>query len=405
MDPAPRYHGRDAAIVLAKSVGSHVVLGSATPSVASYHNSKTAKYGYTQIPTRFSTVQMPAIALVDLRREHRRKTLKGHFSEPLMEAITRTLEMKEQVILFQNRRGFSPIVECYSCGHIPQCMNCDVSLTYHQYRKELRCHYCGYHESLEAGCAACGNQTINTKGLGTEQVETELQEFFPEAQVRRMDYDTTRGKHAYTKLIEAFEAGEIDILVGTQMVTKGLDFRNVNLVGIMNADTLLNFPDYRSHERSFQLLTQVAGRAGRSLKQGEVIIQTYQPNHPVIHQVLNSDYEGMYERQLEERRQFRYPPVYRIIKVLFKHKEYQRLREGSAWFSRALRLRFDNMVLGPEAPLIGRLRNQYIMQILIKIPQNMSLVQTKNSIKRIEHSFNAISQFRSIRVIYHADHI
>jgi len=405
MDPAPRYHGRDAAIVLARSMGSYVVLGSATPSVTSYHNSKSGKYGYTQIPTRFSSVQMPAIELVDLRHEHRRKTIRGHFSAVLFGAITQTLEQKEQVILFQNRRGYSPIVECYSCGHIPQCMNCDVSLTYHQFRKELRCHYCGYHESLEIGCSACGNQTINTKGLGTEQVESELQEFFPEALTRRMDYDTTRGKHSYSKLIGAFEEGEIDILVGTQMVTKGLDFRNVNLVGIMNADTLLNFPDYRSHERSFQLLTQVAGRAGRTLKQGRVIIQTYQPNHPVINQVLQGDYEAMYGRQLSEREQFRYPPVYRIIKILFKHKEYQRLREGSAWFSRALRLQFEDMVLGPEAPLIGRLRNQYIMQILLKIPQGKSLIKTKNSIKRIEHSFNAISQFRSIRVIYHADHI
>ena len=405
MDPAPRYHGRDAAIVLATSAGAQVVLGSATPSVTSYHNTRIGKYGHTFIPTRYSDVQMPDIQIVDLRQEHRKKTLLGHFSKALFEAIEGTLEQKEQVIIFQNRRGYSPIVECMSCGHIPQCMNCDVSLTYHQYRNELRCHYCGYHENLEAGCSACGNQTINTKGLGTEQVETELAEFFPDAKTRRMDYDTTRGKHAYSNLIKAFEAGEIDILVGTQMVTKGLDFRHVNLVGIMNADTLLNFPDYRSHERSFQMLTQVAGRAGRTLKQGQVIIQTYQPAHPVISQVLDGNYEAMYERQIREREQFRYPPVYRIIKIVFKHKDYQKLREGSAWFSRALRLQFKDRVLGPESPLIGRLRNQYIQQILIKIPPGASVAQTKNSIKRTERSFNAVSQFRSIRVIYHADHI
>ena len=405
MDPAPRYHGRDAAIVLAKSAGAQVVLGSATPSVTSYHNARTGKYGYTFIPTRYSEVRMPDIQVVDLRQEHRKKTLRGHFSKALFEAIESTLGKNEQVILFQNRRGYSPIVECTSCGHIPQCMNCDVSLTYHQYRKELRCHYCGYHEALEAGCSACGNQTINTKGLGTEQVETELTALFPDAKIRRMDYDTTRGKHAYSNLIQAFEAREIDILVGTQMVTKGLDFRHVNLVGIMNADTLMNFPDYRSHERSYQMLTQVAGRAGRTLKQGQVIVQTYQPAHPVIIQVLDGDYIAMYERQIREREQFRYPPVYRIIKILFKHKDYQKLREGSAWFSRALRLQFKERVLGPESPLIGRLRNQYIKQVLIKIPPGASVAQTKNSIKRTERSFNAISQFRSIRVIYHADHI
>lgn len=404
-DPAPRYHGRDAAVVLAKALQSQIVLGSATPSVTSFNNHISGKYGYAQIPDRYKEILMPAVHLIDLREQHRKKIMKGHFSAPLLEAIGETLASEEQVILFQNRRGFSPIVECKTCGHIPQCQNCDVSLTYHQYRRELRCHYCGYHETLEVGCAACGNQSLDTKGLGTEQVESELGTLLPDARVMRMDYDTTRGKHSYSKIITAFEKREIDILVGTQMVTKGLDFRHVNLVGIMNADTLLNFPDYRAHERGFQLLMQVAGRAGRTKKQGQVIIQTYQPAHPVLGQVLHGDYEAMFNRQMEERKQFRYPPVYRIIRIEFKHKEYQRVQEGSSWFARALRQDFSNHVLGPESPLISRLRNQYIKQLLIKIPQELSLAQTKNSIKRIERSFNAISLYRSIRVIYHADHI
>ncbi len=404
-DPAPRYHGRDAAVVLAKSLGSQIVLGSATPSVTSYNNHSTGKYGYAQIPDRYKEILMPEVHLVDLKEQHRKKIIQGHFSVPLLEAIGETLANKEQVILFQNRRGYSPIVECTSCGHIPQCQNCDVSLTYHQYRGELRCHYCGYHETLEVGCAACGNQSLDTKGLGTEQVETELGTLLPDARVMRMDYDTTRGKHSYSKIITAFEKRDIDILVGTQMVTKGLDFRHVNLVGIMNADTLLNFPDYRAHERGYQLLMQVAGRAGRTKKQGQVIIQTYQPVHPVLKQVLHGDYKAMFDRQMKEREQFRYPPAIRIIRIEFKHKEYQRVQEGSSWFARSLRQEFSSNVLGPESPLISRLRNQYIKQILIKIPLEVSMAQTKNSIKRIQRSFNAISQYRSIRVIYHADHI
>jgi len=404
-DPAPRYHGRDAAVVLAKSLGSQIVLGSATPSVTSYNNHSTGKYGYAEIPDRYKEILMPQIHLVDLKEQHRKKIIQGHFSVPLLEAIRETLANKEQVILFQNRRGYSPIVECTSCGHIPQCQNCDVSLTYHQYRGELRCHYCGYHETLEVGCAACGNQSLDTKGLGTEQVETELGTLLPDARVMRMDYDTTRGKHSYSKIITAFERRDIDILVGTQMVTKGLDFRHVNLVGIMNADTLLNFPDYRSHERGYQLLMQVAGRAGRTKKQGQVIIQTYQPVHPVLKQVLHGDYKAMFDRQMKEREQFRYPPSIRIIRIEFKHKEYQRVQEGSSWFARSLRQEFSSNVLGPESPLISRLRNQYIKQLLIKIPLEVSMAQTKNSIKRIQRSFNAISQYRSIRVIYHADHI
>ena len=404
-DPAPRYHARDAAIVLADLHQARVLLGSATPSIESYYNAINGKYGLAEIPRRHGNVLMPDMELVDLREQYRRKLMQGHFSSRLMEAISEALEAGEQVILFQNRRGFAPITECLSCGHSPQCPNCDVSLTYHQYRNQLRCHYCGHHLPLPESCPACGNQTLDTKGFGTEQVEQEVQALFPGAVTGRMDLDTTRGKHGYSKIIHAFEEEKLDILVGTQMVTKGLDFRNVGLVGIMNADSLLNFPDFRAHERSFQLLTQVAGRAGRTNKRGKVIIQTYNPYHQILKQVSTGDYEQMFREQLYEREQYRYPPVNRIIRITFKHRDYNKVNEGAAWFGRGLRNIFETGVLGPEFPPVSRIRNQYIKNILLKIPRERSLAKTKNSIKRMETSFNAISQFRSVRVIYNVDYM
>ena len=404
-DPAPRYHARDAAIVLAAYCGARVLLGSATPSVESYHNAKTGKYGYARIERRYGDVLLPDIQLVDLAVQYRKKRMQGHFSEPLRLGIQEALEGKKQIILFQNRRGFAPVVECLSCGHAPQCRHCDVSLTYHRQRGELRCHYCGYHRPLDTSCEACGNATLDTKGFGTEQVEAELHTLFPEASVARMDLDTTRGKYGFQRLIEAFEARETDILVGTQMLTKGLDFRNVALVGIMNADTLLNFPHFRAHERCFQLLTQVAGRAGRTRERGSVLIQTYNPLHQILQQVSTDDFEGMYRDQVYERRQFGYPPALRIIRITFRHREYNRVGEGAAWFARSLRMLFGEQVLGPEFPPVARIRNQYHKNILLKIPSGQGLAQTKNSIKRIEQSFNAISQFRSIRLLYNVDYI
>lgn len=404
-DPAPRYHARDAAIVLAHFHNANILLGSATPSVESFYNVENGKYGYASILRRFGDVLMPDIELVDIKEQTRKKRMKGHFSERLFLEIEETLLNKEQVILFQNRRGFAPIVECTTCGHSPQCPNCDVSLTYHQYQKQLRCHYCSYNIALPLACDACGVATLDTKGFGTEQVEQELQTLFPEAKIGRMDLDTTRGKHGYEKIITAFEQQELDILVGTQMLTKGLDFRNVSLVGIMNADTLLNFPDFRAHERSYQLLTQVAGRAGRTQKTGKVIIQSYNPYHQILKQVSTGDYMGMYKEQLYERQQHKYPPVNRIIKVTFKHKDYNKLNEAAEWFTKGLRNSFGVHVLGPEFPPVSRIRNQYLKNVLIKIPVGQSLAKTKNSIKRIEKSFNAISQYASVRVIYNVDYI
>ncbi|RTE53152.1 primosomal protein N' [Arenibacter aquaticus] len=404
-DPAPRYHARDAAIVLGNLHGSNILLGSATPSIESLYNVKIGKYGYAKIERRYGNVLMPDMELVDIKEQSRKKRMKGHFSERLMEEIAETLDNGEQVILFQNRRGFAPILECTTCGHAPQCPNCDVSLTYHRHRKQLRCHYCSYHIALQTSCQACGSTTLDTKGFGTEQVEQELQTLFPKANVGRMDLDTTRGKHGYEKIISAFEQQEFDILVGTQMLTKGLDFRNVNLVGIMNADSLLNFPDYRAHERSFQLLTQVAGRAGRTKKRGKVIIQSYNPNHRILQQVTTNEYVEMFKEQLYEREQFNYPPANRIIKITFKHKDYNKLNEAAEWFAKSLKNVFDKNVLGPEYPPVARIRNQYIKNIILKIGDNRSLVKTKNSIKRIEKSFNAISYYRGVRVIYNVDHI
>ncbi|MBM1107551.1 primosomal protein N' [Aurantibacter crassamenti] len=404
-DPAPRYHARDSAIVLGNLHKANIVLGSATPSIESYHNALSNKYGYAQITRRFGNVLMPEMELVDIKEQHRKKRMKGHFSERLLLEITETLELGEQVILFQNRRGFAPILECDTCGHSPQCPNCDVSLTYHQYKKQLRCHYCSHHIALPESCQACGSPTLDTKGFGTEQVEQELKMLFPEVKVARMDLDTTRGKHAYAKIITSFEQQEVDVLVGTQMVTKGLDFRNVSLVGIMNADSLLNFPDYRAHERSFQLLTQVAGRAGRTQKRGKVIIQTYNPYHQILRQVTDGNFEGMFKEQLYEREQYKYPPHNKVIQITFKHKDYNRLNEATEWFAKGLRNIFASNVLGPEYPPVARIRNQYLKHVLLKIPAGQSLAKTKISIKRIEKSFNAIGSFRSVRVIYNVDHI
>lgn len=404
-DPAPRYHARDAAIVLAKLHKANILLGSATPSIESFNNAKNGKYGYASIERRFGNVLMPDMEIVDVKEQSRKRRMKGHFSERLLEEITETLEAGEQVILFQNRRGYAPIVECTTCGHSPQCPNCDVSLTYHQYKKQLRCHYCSHHIPLLESCQACGSQTLDTKGFGTEQVEQELHTLFPDAKVGRMDLDTTRGKHGYERIITAFEQQELDILVGTQMVTKGLDFRNVNLVGIMNADSLLNFPDYRAHERSFQMLTQVAGRAGRTKKRGKVIIQSYNPYHQILKQVSTNDYDEMFREQLYEREQYKYPPANRIIKITFKHKDYNKLNEAAEWFSKGLRNAFGANVLGPEFPPVARIRNQYLKNVLVKIDPKQSIVNTKNNIRRIERSFNAVAYYRSVRVLYNVDHI
>lgn len=402
-DPAPRYHARDAAIVLANAHQSKVLLGSATPSIETYYNATSGKFGLVTLKERFGKVQMPEIELVDLKDSYFRKRMKGHFSLALIEQITEAFANNEQVILFQNRRGFSPVLECMTCGHVPQCPQCDVSLTFHKYKNQLRCHYCGYNMAKPSNCHVCSSVDLETKGFGTEQIELELAELFPNKNIKRMDQDTTRGKYSFEKIIDGFKNREIDVLVGTQMLAKGLDFDNVSLVGIMNADNMLYHPDFRAFERSYQMMTQVAGRSGRSEKRGKVVIQTYNPLHNVIQQVTNNDYEGMYKEQLYERKIYYYPPFYRLIRLTLKHRDYEKLKEGSMWLYQVLKQNLSIPVLGPEEPAISRIRNEYIRTIMVKIPADTSLQGTKKTIQKVLNSFEVVSQYRTIKVTVNVD--
>ncbi|MEZ4875876.1 MAG: primosomal protein N' [Flavobacteriaceae bacterium] len=401
--PAPRYHARDAVIVLAQMHQAKVVMGSATPSLESYFNAQEGKYGLVTLKERFGNVLMPKMELIDIRDALKKKKMTGHFSDRLLEEMTEALNNKEQIILFQNRRGYSPVVECTTCGVSPQCPNCDVSLTYHQYKDELRCHYCGYRMAMLISCLACGMDTLDTKGFGTEQIELELKDLFPNAAIARMDQDTTKAKHAYAKLIERMENKEIDILVGTQMLAKGLDFRDVSLVGVMNADNLLNFPDFRAHERSFQLLQQVAGRAGRTQKQGKVLIQSYNPHHQILQQVSMNDFEGMYTEQTEERYQFKYPPYYRLIKITIRHRNFSVMEKASHWLAEVLKISLKENVLGPVSPPVGRVRNEFISNILVKIPKQQSLVKTKQYLSKAQQRFLAIKDFSRVKLTLDVD--
>ena len=404
VDPAPRYHARDAAIVLAGAHKAKVLLGSATPSLETFFNAKSNKFGLVSIIERFGNVKMPDIELVDLKIKYFKKQMSGHFSDTLLDQITDALSLGEQIILFQNRRGYSPILECTTCGNVPQCSQCDVSLTYHKHRNQLRCHYCGYSIAKPINCHTCGSLELTTKGFGTEQIQQELIELFPTAKIGRMDQDTTRGKFGFEKIIDSFKNQEIDILVGTQMLAKGLDFANVSLVGIMNADNMLYHPDFRAFERSFQMMTQVAGRSGRSEKQGKVIIQTYNQEHNIIQQVVSNDYLSMYNEQLYEREIYKYPPYFRIIKITIKHKDYEKLKIGAQWLYDVFVQNLNIPVLGPEEPAIARIRNEYIRTILVKIPQNQSLIGTKKTIQRMLNSFDAVAQFKSIKIAVNVDY-
>lgn len=403
VDPAPRYHARDAAIVLANYFGAKVLLGSATPSLETYFNAKNGKYSLVELQERYGNATLPEIELVDLKDSYFRKKMTGHFSQTLIDAMTEALYNKEQIILFQNRRGYSPVLECMTCGHVPQCPQCDVSLTYHKFKNQLRCHYCGYAMAKPTHCHACSSVDLIAKGFGTEQIEMELANLFPTKNCKRMDQDTTSGKYAFEKLIDSFKNREIDILVGTQMLAKGLDFDNVSLVGILNADSMLYFPDFRAFERSYQMMTQVAGRAGRSDKKGKVIIQTYNPLHNTIQQVTHHHYAGMYEEQLYERYLYKYPPYFKLIRLTLKHRDYDTLKEASMWLYQVLKQQFDMPILGPEEPPVSKIRNEYIRTILIKIPQNMHLGNTKKTIQKILNSFDMVSQYRAVKVSVNVD--
>lgn len=402
-DPAPRYHARDAVTVLAKFHHSKVLLGSATPSLETYYNVQNQKYGLVELFQRYNNAPLPEVVLVDLKDKYFRKQMKGHFSDTLIEEISASLSLGEQVILFQNRRGYAPLLECMTCGHVPQCPNCDVSLTYHKFKNQLRCHYCGHSIAKPTNCHQCSSVDLTTKGFGTEQIELELASLFPNKKIQRMDQDTTRGKFGYDKIIDKFQNREVDILVGTQMLAKGLDFDNVSLVGILNADNMLYFPDFRAFERSYQMMAQVSGRAGRSDKKGKVVIQTYNPNHNTIQQVTHNNYVGMYKEQVYERQIFNYPPYYRLIKITLKHKDFEKVKESAMWLYQVLAQNMKIPVLGPEEPIINRIRNEYLRTILIKIPENVSQKETKKTIQKILNSFDVIPQYRSVKRTVNVD--
>jgi primosomal protein N' (replication factor Y) len=379
-NPAPRYNARDAAIMLAAMHGAKVLLGTATPSVETYYNARTGKYGLVELNERYQGIELPLIKVVDIADARRRKRMKSHFSDDLLHAIEEALDRHEQVILFQNRRGFSPFIECNDCAWVPKCEYCDVSLTYHKVNNQLVCHYCGYAIQSPSQCFACGGTNLQTKGFGTEKVEEELGIFFPEATIERIDLDSTRSKSAYERIISEFEMGKIDILIGTQMVTKGLDFDRVSLVGVLNADNMLNFPDFRAYERSYQLMSQVSGRAGRRNRQGLVLIQTAQPSHPVIGQVVNHDYMGLYAHQVAERKLFKYLPFYRLINISLKHKDVKTLTGAAKGLANNLREKLGGDVLGPESPPVSRIQGLHIMSILVKVDREKPVSRVKGLI-------------------------
>ena len=402
-EPAPRYHARSAAIMLASMYGAKVLLGTATPSVESYFNARKGKYGLVQLKERYKEIRLPHIELVDIKELTRQKRMKGPFSPVLVKEIRSALDRREQVILFQNRRGFAQMIECRTCGWIPKCKNCDVSLTFHKRLNQLTCHYCGYTQSVAASCPACGGVELLNRGIGTERIEEDIQLTFPDVRVARMDLDTTRSRTAYERIIADFEQGKTDILIGTQMISKGLDFNHVNVVGILNADTMLNYPDFRSYERAFQLMAQVAGRAGRKDKQGLVILQTKSPELPVISQVLNNDYEQLYEDQLAERQVFRYPPFYRLIYVYLKHRKEDVLEQAAEMAATLLRTGLGNRVLGPDKPPIARIQTLFIKKIMIKVELTASMTKVRDYLKGVQRTLSEDARFRSLIVYYDVD--
>lgn len=387
-DPAPRYHARDTAIMLAKFHGAKTLLGSATPALETYYNASGGKFGLVEMTERYGGVSMPAIVLANVREETRNKTMQSHFTSALTGQVREALQQKEQVILFQNRRGFSLHLACDSCDWVPMCKNCDISLTYHKKENRIKCHYCGYSVALPEKCPQCESTRILMKGFGTEKVEEELGAIFTEATIRRMDLDSTRTKYAHQRIISDFEEHRIDILVGTQMVTKGLDFDNVSLVGILNADNMLNFPDFRAHERSFQMMEQVSGRAGRRQKTGKVVIQTSDPDNTIIRLLVNHDYKTMFRLQAAERKAFNYPPFCRLIKITLRHKDMQSLNVFSDKLGNDLKSIFGKRILGPGFPLISKVQLWYIKTILIKLEREKPVTQSKQliaaAIERIE---------------------
>lgn len=397
-DPAPRYNGRDVAIYMANVHGANCLLGTATPSIESFHNVKTDKYDYAELKNRYSGTVLPEVLCADVKEERRKKKMHGIFSELLKNEIEKTLENKEQVILFQNRRGFAPILECNTCGNSEKCDRCDVSLTYHKGAKHLRCHYCGTTKNVELSCSSCGSIETKFKGFGTEMITEEFSKLFPQAKVARMDHDTTRGKYAYQEIIQKFSDQEVDVLVGTQMLTKGLDFGKVALVGVLNADQLLNFPDFRAFERAYQLLTQVSGRAGRREKRGKVVIQTYTPYHAVIRNVMENNYLELYNTEILTRKNFNYPPFFKLINITLKHQNRELLDACAHGFTAALQQALgQERVLGPEYPSVSRVNKFYQKNTLIKFEKNASGQSVKNIVQQWINRYKKDKSFQSVR--------
>lgn len=402
-DPAPRYHARSAAIVLAKMYGAKTLLGTATPSMESYYNAQQGKYGLVELKTRYKGIQLPEIQVVDVKDLRRRKMMSGPFSPQLLAAVREALKNGQQAILFQNRRGFAPMVECKVCGWVPKCKNCDVSLTLHKSINLLTCHYCGYTYPVPTECPNCGSTEIMGRGFGTEKIEDQIAEIFPEAKIARMDLDTTRTRNAYERLIADFSEGRTNLLIGTQMVSKGLDFDKVSVVGILNADSMLNYPDFRAYEHAFMMMAQVSGRAGRKGKRGLVILQTKNPNLPVIGQVVNNDYEGLYQGILEERRTFHYPPFFHLINVYVKHKYDKVCEQASYELSKTLRSWFGERVLGPDKPAVARVKTMNIRKIVIKLENGIDQQKVREYLKFAQQQMGKDPRYGALQIYYDVD--
>lgn len=402
-DPAPRYNARDAAIMLATMHGAKVLLGSATPSIETYYKALHGKYGLVSLKERFRGAMLPDVEIVSMPEQRKKKIARGTLSQPLREAMAETIRDKKQTILFQNRRGFAPVVVCQQCGWVPKCDNCDVSMVYHKNAALLRCHYCGFTRQLPSVCPACGSNAIGTFGYGTERIAEEIKEQFPDAGIRRLDLDTTRNKDAYQEIIEGFASHDTDILVGTQMVSKGLDFEGVETVGVINADTLLNFPDFRSNERAFNMLEQVAGRAGRRERKGRVIIQTSRADDPVLAKVREHDYTGFYEMEIVEREKYGYPPFTKVINIFVRNKDSRLADAAAVTFALALRNTFGARVLGPEKPFVSRVNLWYVQQIMLKVESGASMKKVKNLLRAIYESLAARPEMKATQIQYDVD--
>lgn len=402
-DPAPRYHARSAAIILAQMFGAKTLLGTATPSLETYHNAKTGKYGLVELFERYKGIELPEIKVVDIKDLQHRKMMNGPFSPLLLTKVREALERGEQAILFQNRRGYAPMIECKQCGWVPHCQHCDVSLTLHRNLNQLTCHYCGYTYQVPAECPACGCKELRTKGYGTEKIEAEVHEIFPEARIARMDLDTTRSRHAYERLISDFSSGRTNLLIGTQMISKGLDFDKVSVVGILNADNMLNYPDFRAYEHAFMMMAQVSGRAGRKGRRGLVILQTKSPDNPVIQQVVRNDYPAFYRSLIAERQQFHYPPYYRLIYVYLKHRQDALVESASVELSSRLRQWFGTRVIGPDKPAVAKVKSLSIRKLVMKLELGLNMTDVRKYLALAQQQMLQDKRYSSLQIYYDVD--